>query len=508
VLRFPPLLGWISVLWSASFWVGLVLVPVLALLAESGGGEVPLLDPVILAIAGMTFVQALMSSVLASGIGLVLGLWAGDIFSRSSARFLRFLLLLPYGVPTVVAGLAWIGWLGQSGLGWAYSLKAVVVAHVFFNVPYVALLVAEARAVVPRSQLEASRLLGAGWPAEFRFVAWPLIWRSYLSASAQVLSLCAMSFGLVMVLGGGPPVETLETALYARIRFGELDVPGAVACAIWQLAIVMFPWALVLWLGNAPTLRKGGRREFAEVGARVRREWLCSSMAFLFFLPYLPAIRALPRALDSPELASPILVSLTIAVLSGLAAVVTALFAVGATAFTGAGRVLPLLFAIPSGISVLVLGLGAWIAYGGWIDPFEGSLAAIIGLQTAVFFPVAFRMLWPQVGLLRVDLLESASTLGASPVRAFLWVEWPRWKKLVFGTWAIGAAAALGEIAVVSFFYSENLVTLPLMISRWMARYRFDDAEAAAAVLLTISCALIALISWMEIPDANTRANR
>jgi ABC-type Fe3+ transport system permease subunit len=68
---------------------------------------------------------------------------------------------------------------------------------------------------------------------------------------------------------------------------------------------------------------------------------------------------------------------------------------------------------------------------------------------------------------------------------------------IVVGTGLAGAAAAasLGEVAAVSFFYSERLVPLPLLISRWMAQYRFDDAQALAGVLLLLSLATVVFFS-------------
>jgi len=49
-----------------------------------------------------------------------------------------------------------------------------------------------------------------------------------------VIAVCAMSFALVLILGGGPPVQTLEVALYSRLRYGTVDLPGAAACGIWS----------------------------------------------------------------------------------------------------------------------------------------------------------------------------------------------------------------------------------------------------------------------------------
>jgi ABC-type Fe3+ transport system permease subunit len=55
----------------------------------------------------------------------------------------------------------------------------------------------------------------------------------------------------------------------------------------------------------------------------------------------------------------------------------------------------------------------------------------------------------------------------------------------------IVAGAALGEVAVVSLFYSENRVPVALLVSRWMGQYRFDGALSLSLFLTVVSVALM-----------------
>src|SRR6185295_17430160 len=121
------------------------------------------------------------------------------------------------------------------------TFAAVILAHVFFNAPWIALVVAEARSEIPEPLLEAARTLGAGSLARFAAVLWPSVRGAFAAAAAQAFALCSMSFALILVLGGGPPVDTLETSLYARVRFGTLDLSGAAALAAWELALTLIP---------------------------------------------------------------------------------------------------------------------------------------------------------------------------------------------------------------------------------------------------------------------------
>ena len=122
----------------------------------------------------------------------------------------------------------------------------------------------------------------------------------------------------------------------------------------------------------------------------------------------------------------------------------------------------------PSGISVMVLGLGFFIAFASVLDPFSTSVWPIAVLQAVFFVPVAFRVFQP-IGRKRdVSAWEAARTLGASPLQAFRWVEWPRWRRPVISVSALVAGAAFGEVAAVSLFYNESRIPAALLISRWM----------------------------------------
>lgn len=490
---------------TLGFWVLGVGVPLVALGARTPGVS-GLLDPDVLSVAWVTARQAFLSAMLSVVIGLPLGLVAARASVRV-ARSLDTLLLLPQGVPTVVAATAWIALLGRSGLlaklDLGYSLTAVIIAHVFFNAPWVALLVAQARRSVPSAPLEAAATLGAGSWARFRFGVWPTLqWATY-AAAAQVVAVCSMSFALVMILGGGPPVETLETALYSRLRGGALDLGGAVSCAFWEMVLTLTPWLVVLALRARASGLRGSTasvqsRQLSFGASPAWMGWLAVIATVVFSVPYLAifwggGLAAILSGEFWTDASGPLRLSGMIAISVAAGTLLLAACAVVATsrASPSMRSGFSFVLSLPSGLSVLVLGLGMWLAYGGWIDPFEGSLAAIVGLQIIVFFPVAFRLLWPVAQVSQHSRMEAAWTLGASPWRAFWLVDWPRWRAPVASVLALVAALALGEVAAVSLFYSENLIPLPLLVSRYMGQYRFEEARAASALLFVGAMLLI-----------------
>lgn len=534
-MRVPTGLSLIAVSW-ACLVLGLgVVVPLASLgakaleLAVAGGHERAgsvFFDPEVLSLAWKTAWQAGVSTACAALIGVPLGLWVGSSATGRTARWARIFLAIPYGIPTLVVCFVMVAWLGRSGLlsSWSgfswdglYTFQAVIAAHVFLNAPWIALAVAHSRSRTPAVILESARSLGAGRGARFRWVIWPEIRWSAAAACVHVFSLCAMSFTIVLLLGGGPPVDTLETAIYARIRLGSLDLAGAVVCAVWQALIAGVPWVVLLLLSRKNESRRyhafAGTRSVSSracVGslfARSARNARLAAACSLFCLPYgvvfFQAPSGLASLMNDPaslnQVFASTLLSLHIAVRVAVVVILSAVTGVIAASVlrkSPLGSVIAAGMALPSGVSALVLGLGFWLAYRDWIDPFDGSIAALIGLQSVLFLPMAFRTLWPLTLGIQRELLEAAASLGASPWRGFWAVEWPRWKQPLFKVAAITAGASLGELAVISLFAGagDKNTPLPLLMARWMGQYRFEEAQAIAALMLALSAGTIAAV--------------
>lgn len=484
--------------------------------------------PEILRVVEFTAMQALASTLLSAIIALPLGLWIGQS-SRRERGVCEFFLALPFSVPTVVAAMAWVIWLGRNGwlaqlglhLEWAYSYKAVVLAHVVFNVPWIALWVAQSRAFISEPLLEAARSLGANPLSRFRWVLWPQVKWSFLSAASQTFIFCVMSFALILILGGGPPVSTLETEIYSKIRFGTLDISGAIICALWEMLLTLLPWMIVIYLQGSSDFDRESEKQFkvAQVSAAEAYDrkttffatfisWRVISCAFLAF-PYFAVVFANIRAVFRTFFFDAAIwrVVLDAFRVSGLLAFWTCVIAVS-TAIAAVifleelhgslKQNIGILMGLPSSISVLVLGMGVWLAYDRWIDPFSGSLIAIVFLQGTIFFPIAFKIFWPVVRDRPQRLLEVARSLGATELQVFRTVEWPRWRFPLLSSIGMIFAASMGEVAAISLFYNERLIPVPLLIARWLNQYHFEQAQAVSALLMVVCVGVVGLCSLLK----------
>ncbi len=473
-------LAWLAVAllpWFAAFaWPLVALFLRMPAASESIAGW---WDPLLLSKVASTAWQSAWSAGISGVLGLLVGL-ALRKYPRTHAW-----LRIPFGIPALVAVSAWTSLL--RGTGWAYSLEAVILAHVVFNVPWVALAVAQSASSIPKAWDEAARSLGADRWSRLASVWWPVMGPVWLASISQVFILCSMSFVIVLVLGGGPPVETLETAIYAAVRMGTLDLPLAARLAGWQLVLSLLPWLVVRAFFRPVKLLSQ-----KPIGSSERAPLWAWTLAAGWLLPYFGFFKdwnpsRMGELWDWGALRTPIFFSMGISVATAWFAVgwaVLSLIALGRRA--GPSWIEGLLL-LPSGVGTLTLSMGFWLAYSRWVDPFAGSVVALVVIQGVVFFPFALRALLPVAQAHPRSLWELARSQGASRVQAFWMVEWPRWRQPVWSTLAMIASASLGEVAAVSFFSSEHLVTLPLLASRWMATYRFDQAYGVSALLLLLA---------------------
>ncbi len=511
---------------TIALWLGAFFFPLLAVfsrvLAADGSVSELLFSPSVLQTVRSTLLQALTSTVVSVLLGIPLGLAIGRSAVRGDrwARRALPLLAIPYGVPTLAVAMTGILLFGRSGwlAGWgistelAYSMSGVVFLHALLNIPWVALLVAQSRLTIPRSWEEAASTLGAGRVGRFRRVIWPWVSSTTISTALQVFQLCATSFALVLLFGGGPPVETIETALVGAVKGGSLDWARASALGCWQVVLTAVPWAWLAWREARDQARgRVGEGQFIAPKAvsrgRPQSGFVFFAIAALFVLPYgiflleTPLASALGVA-STPEFQRAALNSFALAASSSVFALSWAGAAVWVLISVSRknprwAAVLRTLALLPSGVSILVTGLGFWFAYSAWVDPFEGSFLAMSALQATAVAPWLFRILWPSALGIPRRQLEAARTLGASPSLAFWRIDARRWRAPVLTAAAIAFAAALGEVAAYSLFGAEGSEPLPLLAARWMGRYRFEDEQAVTAWILLGSGGLLGgVLAW------------
>ncbi len=213
-------------------------------------GEV-LGDPDIRQVLWFTLWQALAST----GLTLVVAMPAAYVFARlefPGKSLLRAVVTVPFVLPTVVVGTAFLALLGRGGLLddlWGLRLDttvwAILLAHVFFNYAVVVRTVGGLWAQLDPRQEEAARMLGASRFRAWRTVTLPALGPAVAAATLMVFLFTFTSFGVVQILGG-PGFATLEVEIY-RQTAQLLDLPTAAVLTLVQFAAVGAILAVHAW---------------------------------------------------------------------------------------------------------------------------------------------------------------------------------------------------------------------------------------------------------------------
>lgn len=223
--------------------------------------------PVALASYKLTFAGALLAALINSVFGLILA-WILVRYNFPGKRVANGLVDLPFAMPAVVAGIALVSLYGSGGiigqqfnpdtvLGqvlqmWGIeqvnltaSVIGVVFAKVFVTLPFVVRTVQPALIEMEPEVEEAAYVLGANAWQTFWRVILPLLLPAILTGFALAFARAVGEYGVVVMISGNIPYETMISSVYLYRRLEEYDYSGATAVAIVLLAI-----SLVILVGT------------------------------------------------------------------------------------------------------------------------------------------------------------------------------------------------------------------------------------------------------------------
>ena len=487
-----------------------------------------------LGIVGFTAYQAALSTVAS----VALGLPAAYILARyefPGRRTLRSLTILPFVLPSIMVAVGFVAAFGRNGpinaalglvglgpIEWLFSLKAIVLAHAFYNAPLVARLTTAAWESVDASAVETARSLGAGPRRAFLDVVAPQLYPAVLMSAALTFVFTFGTFPIVLALGDFS-LATVEVFVYRLIQ--DLDYAEAAALAVVELVISLS----ILYA----YLRYEARQSAAARGARPlpRKPLRPPSLSIRDLLPRLglAIYAAIAVVVFLVPIASMLQASVTDAggvtldhyrflverqaggaafqvqpwpairnsLLFGAAALAVALpmgviVAVLTTRSYRGRKLVDTVAMAPLSVSGIVVGLGLLrgLVFGteiGGVEIAVTGAVAIVAAHAVAGYPFVVRTVAPGLERLDPQLLESARALGASRVRALLDVELPLvWPGVVAGA-AFAFAISIGEFsATVILATGADQFTMPIAIERFIGR-RLGPATAMGVVLLVVT---------------------
>lgn len=481
-----------------------VLVPVLALGArtfDSASLVGVWSRPGIVDAIGFTIVETILSTAVTIALGLAPA-WALSHHSMPGHRFALAVTTVPFMLPTVVVGAAFLGLLPGSV---ERGLVAVVIAHAYFNVAVVIRTVAPVWATIDPMLVSAARNLGASRTRAFVSITLPLLKPALYSATAIVGFMCATSYGVVRMLGGGN--ATLEVEVYRRaILFG--DIAGASTLAVVQLLVAAI--CLLVWTGKDRVVftnagHRSRRRDHpvARVVAviativtaiplvalvlssmRSRGHWTLAGWRLLTSGSNVPGLR-----LDLIDVLSR---SLLFAVIA--AAIAVPIGIATSTVSSSRSTILDRVLLLPLGASAVAVGLGIVITYDSSPFDFRSSWWLTPVVHAVVALPFVIRVIQPVHSRIPEHLRSAAATLGASPLRVWATIDVPLISGAIRTAFGLSLAISLGEFGATSFLTRNDTDTLPIAVEQLLGRSgdlaRLAGHSVAVVLLLATLMAL------------------
>jgi multiple sugar transport system permease protein len=157
-----------------------------------------------------------------------------------SVNVLKIIILLPWAIPAVVAGLMW-KWILNSDFGILngilYSLGAIesyipfladpilakislIMAHIWKEGPLAAIFILAGLQLIPNEFYDAAKIDGGDGLRVFRFITLPLLRPILLVVLVYETMTAILTFDLVYVLTGGGPADS--TSLISWFAYAEI----------------------------------------------------------------------------------------------------------------------------------------------------------------------------------------------------------------------------------------------------------------------------------------------
>ncbi len=515
---------------AAAILLALILLPTTALLFSAShdldGALQALADPYTWRILRFTIWQAALSTLLSLFFAIPVARAIARRGAFAGRGALLRLLALPLALPQLIAAFGILavwgtgGWLaqlaGEKHWPGIYGLSGILLAHVFFNMPLATRVLTQALQRQPAEYWRLAAQLNMPPTAIWRLIEWPALRGVLPGLATLVFLLCATSFTIVLVLGGGPAATTLEVAIYEALRY-EFDPPRAVALAALQLLLLLALNALLRRFSGPDAALTGALLRPVPHPARHQPQarltdafWLTAATLFTA-APLagiiLQGLAASPwRLLGDAQVRQAILTSLGIAPPAAFAALSLTLALLSIwhtprgnppsrrwqttteTLATIALITPPLLLAAGWFLLLHQAGLTPGLEQG--ILP---SALVVIALNALMALPFCWRILQPAMRELAQAQGPLAAHLGMSSLARLRLLLWPRLRRPLGLALALSLALSLGDLGAIALFGSERLTTLPLLLYQKLGSYRTTDAAALALLLLMLIAALMAL---------------
>lgn len=486
-----------------------------------------------------TLFQALVSTVLSVLIGLP-GAWVMSHYSFPGKKLIKAVITIPFILPSILVVLGFVLFFGKNGvlnnalntLGFGdikilYSFKAIILAHIFYNFPIAIRIISSLWAKIPQSQMMAAQSLGAGKVRVFRTITFHQILPAILTSAMIIFIYCFMSFAIILVLGGGPELTTVEVEVY-RLAKVSLDLNRGSSLALIQSSLTLLFMFIYSSLEKYKSYEEKLQISTKKPSYTLKLD-LKSLFIIVYFILILMLIVAPPLSVvfesfkenrsftaekqfslywykqifnpDGKGTYSKIaLNSLKNSLFYAFSTVLMTVPVSGLVSWVITRKklrfpaVTELFFLLPLGISSVILGLSYMRLSNMLPATFKGSALLVILVHTSISLPLVLKPVLSIFRKVKLSLREAALNLGATGFRAFLDIEFPLIKSGLLTGATFAFAVSIGEMNATLMLSRPGTTTLPIAIYRLIGSYKFFGACALGTILM-----FICLIAFLTI---------
>jgi thiamine transport system permease protein len=430
------------------------------------------------------------------GRTLIVGLFASAIVTPG--------IIVAFGLLAVWGRSGWFGGLGVP----IFGLGGVVAAHVILDGAFAARILLARLDAIPEQRLKTGQSLALSPATRFAAIDWPAVRGTLPGLAAIIFLLAFTSFPIVLLLGGGPAVQTLEVAIYAATRL-DFDLVTAVKLALIQIAlcsaIILASSALapISTSLDRPTLPR-----WRDAGGARALQWLVLALALFGFAAPLLAVLAdglagLSDVLTDRAFWNAALTSVLVGTASSLLALALGLLIAAARAST-TSRPARIAIGAPAyaylAVPAVALALGAFLFTRNLgVAPDSAAPLVVVIANALLSLPFVMATLAPPFDAIAQSRGKLIRSLGLGGIRQFTAIEWPLLARDVGLVLALSFCFSLGDLGVIALFDTQDFVTLPLLMVRALGAYRTHDAATIAALMLVLTiAAFVALPALFE----------
>ncbi|RUM66502.1 MAG: hypothetical protein DSZ06_03105 [Sulfurospirillum sp.] len=501
--------------------IGLLLVLMaVAIVQKAQITEVFSLDSRTLHLLSFSITQALLSTILSLLLGILFAwslhykreFWGRSvIISLLSSSLVLPSIIVAFGIIGVYGQHGWLSsLLGVFGIsfGSIYSLKGIVLAHVYLNSSYATKALLDSLGSISLNRYKLSHSLGLSRLELFRYVEFTAMLPTIKGVARTIFLLCFSSFAIVLLLGGGPQNSTLEVAIYEAIRI-DFDLQSAIKYTLLQMSVAFV--IILLSSKNHLHLNSTNTKHIDLHFLKSRDISLLQTLLVIFFTLFFitPLIHILLDGLDadlSSLIGKPLFIkslstSLFIATLSALLSLPISLmisdllrnfslnYRLKNISFSLVPKlIITLIGNIYLAVSSLVLGLGFFLI-SLWLD-FDQELIswfALIFANILLTLPFAISIIYPilyKIGSRYDRLLLS---LDISFYDEWKFINLPHLKNALIYIFTLSFCFSLGDLGIIALFGNEDFTTLPWYLYSLMGSYQNSDASGVGLIMLVLT---------------------